>query len=211
MATRIPLLGFLSRPARGELATLLATADPSPGAMGQLLDGMSHGQRLESTRALSPREQAKLYRVVDAAHPFGLDDLVPPETPALTPVRYYGRNTLPAFRLFEKRFYRTRSGGLSGANFSPTAPVAGPGYFCMTALPERGEVDIDYTRVPSEADGKPAGWPAIRDNDHGTRKLVFGGMIDNLRRVSSHVYIGSAARHGKPLGAYFVLCREPYA
>jgi hypothetical protein len=33
-------------------------------------------------------------------------------------------------------------------------------------------------------------------------------MVDTLRRVSEHVTIGSAARGGKDLGSWFVLCRE---
>jgi hypothetical protein len=37
---------------------------------------------------------------------------------------------------------------------------------------------------------------------------VYGWMSDAMRRVSEHVSIGSAARHGKSLGTYFVLCRE---
>jgi hypothetical protein len=32
-------------------------------------------------------------------------------------------------------------------------------------------------------------------------------MVDRLRRVSEHVTIGSAARKGRDLGSYFVLCR----
>jgi hypothetical protein len=33
-------------------------------------------------------------------------------------------------------------------------------------------------------------------------------MIDYMRRVSQHVFIGAATRNGKELGNYFILCRE---
>ena len=69
----------------------------------------------------------------------------------------------------------------------------------------RPEVLIDYREVPPEA---PAGWPEVRGNDRGPGRLVYGGMVDTLRRVSEHVTIGSAARGGRDLGSWFVLCRE---
>jgi hypothetical protein len=33
-------------------------------------------------------------------------------------------------------------------------------------------------------------------------------MIDTVRGVSEHVTIGSAARKGKDIGSWFILCRE---
>jgi hypothetical protein len=33
-------------------------------------------------------------------------------------------------------------------------------------------------------------------------------MIDTLRRDTAPVTIGSAARRGTPMGAYFILCRQ---
>jgi hypothetical protein len=71
--------------------------------------------------------------------------------------------------------------------------------------PERPrEILIDYTRVPEVA---PEGWPAVKDNTRGGGKLVYGGMHDFCRRVSSTVIIGAATRQGKMIGAYFVLAR----
>ena len=64
---------------------------------------------------------------------------------------------------------------------------------------------IDYNRVP---DSHPVDWPEIKRNDVGLSRFVYGFMIDTLRRVSEHVTIGSAARHGKDTGNWFVLCRE---
>ena len=48
----------------------------------------------------------------------------------------------------------------------------------------------------------------IRSNERGLGRLVYGFMVDTLRRVSEHVTIGSAARKGKDLGSWFILCRE---
>jgi hypothetical protein len=66
------------------------------------------------------------------------------------------------------------------------------------------EILFDYTRVPSTA---PEGWPPVKPNTGGTAKLVYGGMHDFCRRVSSTVIIGAATRLGKPIDAYFVLAR----
>jgi hypothetical protein len=64
---------------------------------------------------------------------------------------------------------------------------------------------IDYRELPAE---HPEGWPAIRPNDRGVSRFVYGFMVDTLRRVSEHVSIGSAARAGRDLGSWFILCRE---
>ena len=64
---------------------------------------------------------------------------------------------------------------------------------------------VDYNHVP---DAHPAGWPEIRRNERGLSRFVYGFMVDTLRRVSEHVTIGSAARKGKDLGSWFLLCRE---
>ena len=64
---------------------------------------------------------------------------------------------------------------------------------------------VDYRRVP---EAHPDGWPAIRRNEQGLSRFVYGFMVDTLRRVSEHVTIGSAARKGKDLGSWFILTRE---
>ena len=67
-----------------------------------------------------------------------------------------------------------------------------------------------YLHAPTVTDPSlaPEGWPAIRDNEHGLSRLVYGFMIDRMRRVSEHVTIGRANRHGKDFGSWFMLCRE---
>lgn len=199
----------------GELVARLRETPVRPAQIAALLDGAGHAERLAAIRALARGEQRALYRAVDGFAPARLLDLVPAATGDLVPVRHYGRNTLPAFSLFEKRFCRPRGGDaekpdeLYGYNFQPTAllrPLTGPGYFLAVEDPNRAEVLIDYRRVP--AGELPAGWPPLRPNDVGLARFVYGYMLDTLRRVSQHVSIGSAARRGRDLGSWFVLCRE---
>jgi len=177
------------------------------------LDGLSHAARVAAVRGLSRRAEASLWTRVADAGPLTLDALVPADTPLHVPVRHYGLNSLPAFRVFEKRFYRVTPGsdagaGIAGANFQRISPLTGPGYFVVRAAPRSGELLVDYNHVPSEA---PSGWPALAPNDRGRQRLVYGFMIDTLRRVSAHVSIGRAARKGVEIDAYFVLCREAAA
>lgn len=180
-------------------------------AIARFLDGLSHADRVAAVRALGRSEQRRLYAAVENFLPVRLEELVPPAVADLTQVRHYGRNTLPAFTLFEKRFCRPRGedarkpGALFGFNYQALSPLTGPGYFVARPVPGRPEVDIDYRELPNE---HPAGWPEIKTNERGLGRFVYGFMVDTLRRVSEHVTIGSAARGGKPLGSWFVLCRE---
>jgi len=179
--------------------------------ISDLLDGASHDERVEAVRSLGRREQRRLYEAVEGFRPVRLEHLVPPSVADFTPVRHYGRNTLPLFTSFEKRFCRPRGTDalspalLYGFNFQVMAPVTGPGYFVAREDPDRPEVWIDYNEVPRE---HPEGWPEIRRNERGLARFVYGFMVDTLRGVSEHVTIGSAARRGKDIGSWFILCRE---
>jgi hypothetical protein len=200
----------MDRPADELKARILETPVSTP-AIAALLDGLDHPDRVAATRSLGRREQARLYRAVDGFLPLRLTDMVPPKHPDWVEVRHHGRNTLPAFTLFEKRFCRPRGadpeqpGVLYGFNFQALSPLTGPGYFLGVEAERRPEVLVDYNRVP---DAHPDGWPAIRRNEQGLSSFVYGFMIDTLRRVSEHVTIGSAARRGRDIGSWFVLCRE---
>jgi hypothetical protein len=187
------------------LQGLIADPSATPQRIRDVLDGMSHGDRVAATRSLKRRLQIKLWERVDGFGELSLDDFVPRGTPAFRTVRHYGRNTLPAFVIFEKRFFENASGEVAGANFQRISPITGPGYFVAYEDPNKREVLIDYQRLPKET---PEGWPRIRDNEHGLSRLIYGFMIDRVRRVSEHVTIGRASRHGKEFGAWFILCRE---
>jgi hypothetical protein len=184
---------------------LIADPGATPQRIRDALDGMSESDRVAATRSLKRGLQIKLWKLVDGFGELTLDDFVPRGTPALRAVRHYGRNTMPTFVIFEKRFYKNEQGEVAGANFQHISPITGPGYFVTREDANKREVLIDYHLIPKEA---PEGWPKIRDNEHGISRLIYGFMIDRMRRVSEHVTIGRANRHGKEFGAWFILCRE---
>lgn len=188
------------------LSSLLAEGQ-APSAISSFLDRLSHDERVAAVRGLGRRALAKLFHGVDGFAELGLADFVPAGAAPLEPVRHYGLNSLLAFRVFEKRFYRTASGDeVGGANFQTLSALTGPGYFCARRDPQRAEVLIDYQSLPGQT---PSGWPPLQDNEHGVARLIYGFTVDRMRRVSEHVSVGSASRDGKELNAFFVLCRQP--
>jgi len=195
----------------GELRRRVAERPVDARRIGEYLDALSHEERVAAVRSLGRREQRALYAAVDGFRPVGLVDLVPPERAAEKTVRHFGRNTLPAFTHFEKRFCRPAGADpekpdvLWGFNFQVLQPLTGPGYFVARLAPDRPEVWVDYNHVPET---QPETWPALRRNEVGLSRFVYGFMVDTLRGVSEHVTIGSAARKGRDMGSWFVLCRE---
>jgi hypothetical protein len=188
------------------------------------LDAADHATRVGWIRSLGRSQQYALYALA-AGSPVRVDELV--RGPGQT-VRHYGKNGLLMFTWFEKRFARTPD-GVAGYNHDEfpgwirpiASAVSGPGLFTAYDSPEvPGEVWIDYRKVPAQV---PPDFPAITDNEHGLRALIFGDMVDVLRRVSRHVFIGDSfkARYPRPdrpplmarIGAMFptapfVLCQE---
>ena len=190
------------------LAALLTEGKSLPEIQAHLasLDGEG---RIRETRALSPKHLAKLYAVSATGEPLTPEHMIATAKngePDTKMVRWYGRNSLPAFRLFEKRFVR-HDGGIYGYNHNPAFVtfVSGPGYFfCRVDDNKPSELLIDYTKVPAAA---PEGWPAVKPNSAGLSRFVYKDMYDYCRRTSDDVVIGAATRLGKPIGQYFVLCR----
>jgi hypothetical protein len=197
--------------AASELRARIARDPISTREVAAFLDALPSAERIAAVRTLGRSEQRRLYRAVDGFLPLRLADLVAPGRADLETVRHFGRNTLPAFRLFEKRFCRPpdadahKPAELWGFNFQALSFATGPGYFIAREDPGRPEVWVDYTAVP---DSHPEGWPEVRRNEVGLSRFVYGHMVDTLRRVSEHVTIGSAARKGRELGSWFVLARE---
>ena len=188
------------------LKELLGAERPDAAAICDLLDRAASSDRLEAIRGLGgPAIQRKLWDAVASAPRVALADLVPPDTKPLREVIFHGKNSLPAFTFFQKRFCRTPQAGdvLWGYNHQALAWLTGPGYFVVHDEP-RGAA-IDYREVPPR--GCP-GWPAPKPNDRGFSRFVYRDMVDYLRRVSTHVLIGRATRHGKDLPNFFALCRE---
>jgi hypothetical protein len=187
------------------LGRLIAEEKAPPRRIATFLDDLPSPQQIAAVRSLGRSQLQSLFRLVDGFGELTLEHLVPAHVAPYTPVRHFGRNSLLLFTHFEKRFYRTERNEVAGANFQTVSPLTGPGYFVARRDPKRPEILIDYERLPAQA---PRGWPPIRNNETGVSRLVYGFMIDRLRRVSNHVCIGSASRHGRALGAYFILCRE---
>ncbi len=193
-----------------ELESMISDAAVRPGAIAGLLDGLADVPRAQLVRRLGSRAQRSLFEKVEGAASLTLPGLVSPPRSDLESVRHLGRNTLPAFRLFEKRFCRLPGerpespSSLAGYNFQAMSKLTGPGYFMASEDRGRGEVLVDYTRLP---DRRPSEWPEVRSNEKGLARWVYGFMVDRLRRVSEHVTIGSASRKGRELGSYFVLSR----
>jgi hypothetical protein len=193
---------------------LLARLREAPLKMARVcafLDGLDHEDRVAAIRGLGRSDQRRLYQAAGGFADLRLRDLVPPDRRDGETVRHFGRNTLPLFTLFEKRFCRPAGqdpaapAELWGFNFQRLSRLTGPGYYTAGEDPQVAEVLIDYTRVPPAA---PAGWPPTRSNERGLSRFVYGFMVDRLRRVSEHVTIGSAVRRGREIGSWFVLCRE---
>jgi hypothetical protein len=193
------------------LARQLADPGVPMSEIADGLDALETTTRTAVVRRLDGRDQRLLFERAEGHRPLSLVDLVPADRKDLEPVRHFGRNTLPAFRIFEKRFCRPegespgRPETLVGYNHQTMSFVTGPGYFVAVEDPDRGEVLIDYTRQPGRV---ASGWPRVRSNERGLARFVYGFMVDRLRRVSETVTVGSAARNGRELGSYFVLDRE---
>jgi hypothetical protein len=190
-----------------QLRRLLRAPGGSAQEVTSLLEDLDHAGRLAAIRALGFADQRLLYDCVEGHLVLTIDDLVPPDRGARTTVRHHGKNSMPAFTLFEKRMLRPVEGvsELWGYNHQTMSPVSGPGYFVAYDASERGEVDIDYTRVPDE---QPAGWPAPAPNERGLSNLIYGNMVDVLRGVTAQVTVGRAFWKGVAQPNYFVLCRE---
>jgi hypothetical protein len=184
----------------------------------KVLDELGHVGRLDTIRGWDRDTQARLYEAAQGFKPVTLDDYVPPGTEPLKEVIHHGKNSLPAFTHFQKRFCKPTAeqadegDTLYGYNHNAAwlTGITGPGYYVAHKSKwDASEVDIDYTQLPP---GKPDTWPAIKGNEAGFGRLVYGNMIDVMRGISTHVSIGRARRLKNGsfewFDAWFVLCRE---
>jgi hypothetical protein len=176
------------------------------------LDEIGHEGRVWAVKQWTPANMAVLYEAVKGFRPVTLDDYVPQGVPPMMPVHHHGKNSLPAHNFFQKRFSRpARTEGaeaqdiLVGYNFQTLSPLTGPGYYVAHPSPDAGEVDIDYTMLPSV---KPVEWPPIVPNSGRLGRFVYYGMIDVMRGISTHVSIGRAKKKHGWMDAWFVLVRE---
>ena len=191
-----------------ELKNLIDTHLDLP-RLSKTLDELGHEARVWATRHWDRATQAKLYEAAKGFRPVTLEDYVPAGTPPLTEVITWGMNTLPAHNHFQKRFAHPADpevkDRLVGFNYQGLSGLTGPGYYVAHPAADEGEVDIDYTMAPTE---KVADWPEIIPNSRRLGFLVYAGMVDVMRGISSHVSIGRARKKSGWMDAWFVLVRE---
>jgi hypothetical protein len=187
--------------------------------IARVLDELGHSGRLDTIRAWERADQARLYEAAKGFRAIDLSHFVPKSVGPKTEVIHHGKNSLPAFTHFQKRFCRPAKDGevteLYGYNHQDLQMWTGPGYFVTHLSETQGEVDIDYTQSPAglaTTDGgppsEPEGWPEVLPNSARLGRFVYYGMVDVMRGISSHVSIGRARRGKKWMDAWFVLCRE---
>ncbi|MEM9693961.1 MAG: hypothetical protein AAGA56_15545 [Myxococcota bacterium] len=171
------------------------------------LERLSDERRVAEATALRGGQVKKLYEAVGGGPPLSLDDFAPEGSRQA--FVFEGRNSLPTFSSFQKRFARVSSGQVVGYNHQAMAFVTGPGFFVVRPADATADVPdelyFDYTAVP---DGFPEGFPAYKPNDAGLSNLVYKGMKDYMRSVADKVVVGHAFKGGKPQSAYFVLARR---
>jgi len=178
--------------------------------LSKYFDGLDNETRIKEARELTGKEQARLFDAAEGFKPVSLNDFVPKDYPAMKQVIHFGRNSMPMFTIFEKRF--CRPDGKEGADrlwgYNQSGAIintfVGPGYF-VAKQDSAKEVVIDYWEVPPR---KPEGWPEILPNTARLSRVVFYHMKDYMRGVSTHVSIGRAKRGDKITNNWFVLCRD---
>lgn len=191
------------------LRELLDDAAPQMRAIESHLDGLGAENRIAEIRSLGRAHQSRLFDAASGHRNISLHDIVPADREPMDEVVHDGKNSLPAFNLFAKAFVRppAEANELWGYNrtggFIET--IVGPGYFVAYPHEVQGEILIDYRRIPPE---RPNHWPALLPNSARLSKLVYADTQDVLRGVSRHVSIGRAIKAGKPMSAWFVLCRR---
>ena len=197
-------------------ASLIASLRPSPlaelndlNALARRLESSSEAERVAFVRGLRKVDMEVLWQACDGRQ-VGVDDYVPAGTRLGREIIHLGKNSLPVFTHFEKRFTPAdgQPGEVYGYNHTPmNFTTAGPGYFVGHLDATFGAFGLDYYRVPPTTAPLPASWPRVRDNHFGLSRFIYADMIDYMRRVCDGVTIGRAWRKGQMTDNYFVLAR----
>jgi hypothetical protein len=193
----------------GRLRDLLSEDSPDIRVVEAHLDAIEGEARVSEIRSLGRAQQARLFDAAEGHKAISLDDLVPANREAMEEVVHHGKNSLPAFNHFAKVFVRPEPGSSEVWGYNRAGgfieTVVGPGYFVAYPHEVPGEVLVDYLRLPPR---RPAHWPSILPNSARLSMVVYNGTQDVLRGVSKHVTIGRATKAGKPMSAWFALCRH---
>ena len=197
----------MSTPAE-KLAAALTTEPLSLSAVSEALEEAAVDERVRLLRTIKGRDQARLW-IAAEGQKVPLEHLVPEGGEAAREVIHAGKNSLPMFTCFEKRFCRdaTEAERLWGYNEGATRGIVGPGYFVARVDEKTGSACVDYYDIPPEGATLPSTWPAKRPNEAGLSRFVYAKMVDHLRQVSPHVVVGRAIRGGTVTDNYFLLCR----
>ena len=181
------------------LPTLVDRLEPLASA----LDGVPHEARVNFVRGLGWGQLTAMWDHAKATELKVTDLLV---NDAVTICE--GKNALPVFCWFQKRFARVGD-EIAGYNHN-SAFVSwwiGPGHFRAYDAPDQtGEVWIDYRTLPKE---RHPDFPELVTNDRGLfPRATYGAMVDKVRRVSRTVVIGDSfvgERQEKPKYVKFAL------
>jgi hypothetical protein len=191
------------QPEGGTLADLLGRR-AAREEVERHLDTLSPALRIEQVLAIRGKGIKRLYEAVRGAPPVTLEEIVPPGITST--IILEGRNSLPTFSRFQKRFARVGGGVIVGYNHQTLGFATGPGYFVVKPAEATGELAgeilFDYTEAPP---AEPAGWPRYVPNDRGLSRAVFMHMKDYCRRVAKGVLVGKAYKKGIDQNAYFTL------
>jgi hypothetical protein len=194
----------------GRLRDLLDSDTLDMAAVASHLDSLDPAERVVEVRTMGRAHLARLFEAAKGHKPISLNDIVNSNHGVMQERVHYGKNSLPAFNHFAKVFVRPapqEGAELWGYNRAGAfvETVVGPGYFVAYPSEVAGEVLVDYLRVPPE---RLEHWPPILPNSARLSRVVYNGTQDILRGVSEHVTIGRATKGGKPMSAWFALCRD---
>ena len=169
------------------------------------LDGLSPSARLAEVVSITGSRVGKLYDAVSDGPKMTMEDFFPASVPDGETIIYEGRNSLPTFSRFQKRFSR-KGDVIVGYNHQLMSFVTGPGFFVTKMGDETHphEIFFDYTAEPPHF---PADFPAYKKNASGLSRLVYFNMKDYCRKVAKGVVVGAAFKDGKAMGAFFSLTR----
>ena len=189
----------------GALVAMVQRGAPLAEVAAYLTD-LAPALRVEEVGSVRGNLVGRLFDLAGDGDALTPDQLVAADLPAGAAISLQGRNSLPAFSGFRKRFTRSAQGMVFGYNDQAWGWLVGPGYFVVTASErDSKELLFDYTRPPPF---EPAGWPPYAPNERGLSRPVFGGLHDYVRRVADGVFVGAAFRNGAPDNAFFTLTRR---
>lgn len=201
------------------LDALIRDPNTTLATIKQQLNALTFEDRLAACMTLGKKAQRRLY-ALSIEEPCTLESMVPADVPPRTEVILEGKNSLPIFTRFQKRFCWAEGEDrvLYGYNEGFTRKFIGPGYFVghLTDDP-RGDTNwtthaasvVNYQLVPPSQDAVVDGWPKVVPNTRGLQYFVYRGMNDFMRKVTDDVSIGAAFKGDKDMDSYFVLVRRP--